>query len=471
VRIFVIPCFWLVLAASGTQSASGEVIRLKNGDVIYADQAKESGNNVTYEIGDNSFTIPKSRVESIENGPRPTQNIPNIADLPTLTPDSRLSGEEQLLDKIVRDHEIDRGALAAVESRGNANEIALAYYIAARAEFQTGKYNDSRRDFETALRSAPQNPALLNYYAALLVRTGNPVDGISYAERAARLAPDSADAFAVLGYAQFAADRPRDAIQSWKKSLALRPDASIQELLARAEREASAENRFSERETGHFVLHYEGGQSSDAFRGQLIEVLESHYQDLRRQFGMEPRSSVQVILYTNQAFFDVTRAPSWTSALNDGKLRIPVDGLSAVTPELARVLRHELTHSFVNQLTMGRCPQWLNEGVAQLMEPQTLGSRIPRLAELFKLEREIPLNELETSFTSFNSVEAALAYDESLAVVEYLRNTYGMPDLLRVLQRIGQGESAEAALRATIHSDYQRLEDEVRVYLVRQAGS
>jgi hypothetical protein len=471
VRIFVIPCIGLFLAAFGTQLATAEVIRLKNGDVIYADQAKESGNNVTYEIGDNSFTIPKSRVQSIENGPRPAQNLPNIDDLPTLTPDSRLSGEEHLLDKIVRDHEVDRGALAVVESRGNANEIALAYYIAARAEFQSGKYNDSRRDFETALRSDPQNPALLNYYAALLVRTGNPRDGISYAERAARLAPDSADAFAVLGYAQFAADRPRDAIQSWKKSLALRPDASIQELLARAEREASAESRFSERETGHFVLHYEGGRSSDAFRGQLIEVLESHYQDLRRQFGMEPRSSVQVILYTNQAFFDVTRAPSWTSALNDGKLRIPVDGLSAVTPELARVLRHELTHSFVNQLTMGRCPQWLNEGVAQLMEPQTLGSRIPRLAELFKLEREIPLNELETSFTSFNSIEAALAYDESLAVVEYLRTTYGVDDLLRVLQRIGQGESAESALRATIHSDYQRLEDEVRVYLVRQAGS
>lgn len=470
-RIFVIPSLWLGLAALGTLPACAEVIHLKNGDVIYADEARESGTSVTYEIGDNTFTIPKSRVQSIENGARPAQNVPNLANLPSLTPDSHLGGEEQLLDKIVRGHEVDRDALAAVESRGNANEIALAYYIAGRTEFQTGKYNDARRDFETALRSDPQNPAVLNYYAALLVRTGNPLDGISSAEKAARLAPDSADAFAVLGYAQFAADRLRDAIQSWKKSLALRPDASIQELLARAEREVAAENRFSEHETSHFVLHYEGAQSSDAFRAQLIAVLESHYQDLRQQFGMEPRSSVQVILYTNQAFFDVTRAPSWTGALNDGKLRIPVDGLSAVTPELARILRHELTHSFVNQLSMGRCPQWLNEGVAQLMEPQTLGSRTPRLAELFKLEREIPLNELEAGFTSFNSVEAVLAYDESLAVAEYLRNTYGMSDVLRVLQRIGQGESAESALRATMHSDYRQLEDEVRVYLARQAGN
>jgi hypothetical protein len=202
----------------------------------------------------------------------------------------------------------------------------------------------------------------------------------------------------------------------------------------------------------------------------MVELLEANYQDLRRQFGMEPRSSVQVILYTNQAFFDVTRAPSWSGALNDGKLRIPIDGLTGVTPELAHVLRHELTHSFVNQLTMGRCPHWLNEGVAQMLEPRSLGERTSRMAELFKMEREIPLNELESSFTSFNTIEAALAYDESLAAVDYMRNTYGMADLLRILQRIGQGESAEAAMRATIHADYRQLGEELRVYLVRQGS-
>ena len=449
----------MVLAAS---ALSAEVIHLKNGDVIYADGATEKGSNVTYEVGDNLFTIPKSRVRSIETGARP---VPNIAELPQLTPESHLGGEDQLLDKIVHENAVDRSALTAVESRGRPNEIALAYYIAARAEFQTGKYNDSRRDFETALRNDPENPTVLNYYAALLVRTGNPLDAISYAEKATRIAPDSADAFAVLGYAQFSADRLRDAIESWKKSLALRPDASIQRLLARAEREAHAESSFSEREKGHFVLHYEGGQTSESL------CSKTQYQDLRSQLGMEPRSTVQVILYSNQTFFDVTRAPSWTGALNDGKLRIPISGLTALTPELAHVLRHELTHSFVNQLAMGRCPHWLNEGVAQALEPRTLGSRASRLAELFKLEQEIPLNQLETSFTSFNTIEAALAYDESLAAVDYIRNTYGMSDLLRILQRVGEGASAEAAMRATIHADYQQFEDELRLYLIRQGGS
>src|SRR5207248_133146 len=173
--------------------------------------------------------------------------------------------------------------------QGKGNEIAIAYYIAARTEFEAGKFPDSRRDLETALRFDPQSPAVLNYYAAVLVRTGNALDGISYAERAAAIAPDSADAWAVLGYAQFSASRNRDAIQSWRKSLALRFDPSVQRMIDRAQRETTTGSNYSERETGHFTLHYEGKQSSEAFRAQLLSTLESDYQDLSREFGAEPK--------------------------------------------------------------------------------------------------------------------------------------------------------------------------------------
>lgn len=442
---------------------------MKNGDVIHADQVSESGNRVTYEVGDNSFTIPRSQVEKIDViASRPSNAAP--VQMPTIIPDVEIDANQPLLEKILKGGEVDRGALAEIESRGNPKEIALAYYIAARTEFQQGKFADARRDLESGLRDDPENPALLNYYAAALLRTGDPLSAARYAEKACAIVPDSPDAFAVLGYAQFAAGRVRDAIVSWKKSLALRPDDSIQAMLERAEREDSAEKSYSEHQTGHFVLHYEGERTSEAFREQLLETLESHYRDLSSQFESEPHSSVQVILYTNKAFFDVTRAPAWMGALNDGTLRIPVDGLSSVTPELSRILHHELTHSFVNQLTLGRCPQWLNEGVAQLMESRQLGSRLPRLAELFKQHEEIPINQLESGFSSFGNAEATLAYDESLATVEYLRDAYGMTSIVGALQRIGKGESAEAALRETVQLDYRGLEDAVREHLERQSN-
>ena len=439
---------------------------MKNGDVIYADRVEENGGRVRYEVGDNSYTIPKSSVERIIAGTRAGSSaLP--AELPPFTPETRVGGEEHLLDQIVHQHGVDRSVLRDVESRGSEKDTAIAYYVAGKTEFEAAQFASAKQDLETALRFDPENPAILNYYAAALVRTGNPLDAISYGERAARIAPDSADAFAVLGYAQFAAARFPAAIESWKKSLSLRPDRSLLELIERAERESRVEAGYSERDSSHFALKYEGRQSSDGFRDQLIEALEADYRDLSSQFGSQPRSSIQVVLYTDQAFFDVTRAPGWTEALNDGRLRIPLRGLDSLTPELRRVLRHELTHSFVNQLSMGHCPAWLNEGIAQRMEPESLGSRAARLADLFREQHEIPLNLLEGGFSSFNRTQAGIAYDESLAAVEFIESRYGRSRLLEMVARIGQGESTETSLRQVLHDDYGQFEDELRLYLIQ----
>ncbi|MGB6802043.1 MAG: peptidase MA family metallohydrolase, partial [Candidatus Sulfotelmatobacter sp.] len=202
----------------------------------------------------------------------------------------------------------------------------------------------------------------------------------------------------------------------------------------------------------------------------IMAALESDYDDLARDLGTPPRDDILVTLYTEQAFFDVTRAPAWSGALNDGKLRIPISGLNSMTPELARVLKHELAHSFINQLSGGRCPPWLHEGIAQLMEPKSLGSDGHLLAQLFKTQRNIPLNALEGSFLSFSGSQAYLAYAESLAAVSYINDSYGMGDIQRILQRLSEGSSTEAALRATIHSDYGQLESELGKYLSDKYG-
>ena len=52
--------------------------------------------------------------------------------------------------------------------------------------------------------------------------------------------------------------------------------------------------------------------------------------------------------------------------------------------ELASVLKHELTHSFLNSLAGGRCPTWLNEGMAQMMESRTSGTLAEPLAEMHR---------------------------------------------------------------------------------------
>jgi tetratricopeptide (TPR) repeat protein len=461
----------LMLAST---AASADTIHLKNGRTILADRVRENGNRYEYDIGDDSYAIPKSSVERVDAGGMPAPASSSAAktagDLPVFVPADSLANEGDLPKTIIKDGKVDADALSKLEGRGNSELSATADFIAGKFEFDHGNVDQARRYFDSALRFQPENATVLIYYAALQVRTGNPSQALTYAQRAVRAAPESPDAYTVLGYAQQASDRTKDAVASWKHSLDLRPDPAVQQYLAKAQREQNVETDFAQRESSHFVLHYEGQQSSETFRGQIIAALESDYDDLSRDLGTPPRDNILVTLYTEQAFFDVTRAPSWSGAINDGKLRIPVSGLTSMTPELARVLKHELAHSFINQISGGRCPPWLHEGIAQLLEPKSLGSEGHQLAQLFKAQRNIPLNVLEGSFLRFSGSEAYVAYAESLAAVSYINDAYGMGDIQRILQLLSQGSSTEAALRATIHSDYGQLEGELGKYLSDKYG-
>jgi tetratricopeptide (TPR) repeat protein len=465
------PWILALLACSALMSA--DTIYLKNGRTIYADKVTENGLRVYYEVGEDAYAIPKALVDHIEAGGVPpprsaSPSAPKPADVPNVS--GSIVGSDAVALKIIKDGKVDSEALAALE-RAGSEQAAAGLFLAGRHEFERGDRERARFYFDRALSFAPQNDVILVSYAAVLIQLGRPADAIPFAERATRSAPNSADAWMILGFADYSADRLAQAVIAWKRSLALRPNDNVQQYLARAQRELTTESDFSQADSGHFSFHYEGATTSAELRQQVQASLENSYSDLVRDLGISPRQNISVSLYTNQAFFDVTEAPSWIGALNDGKLRIPIQGLSGVTPDLARVLKHELAHSFINQVARGRCPQWLNEGIAQLVEPKQLGStRGRRLADLYRGGHQIPLATLERSFLSFSPFEAILAYDESLAAAEYIRDTYGMGELRSILERLGGGSSTETSLRVTIHSGYSDLEDQIARHLYLKYG-
>ena len=462
-----------IAVASAFPGAWADTIHLKNGRTILADHVRENGNRYEYDIGDDSYAIPKASVDHIDAGGMPAHAASaalKAADLPTFTPADSLANEGDLVARVIKEGKVNPDVLARLEDKGNAELSATADFIAGKFEFEHGNIAQSRQYFESALRFQPDNSTILVYYAALLVRTGNAAHALPYAERAVRAAPSSPDAYTMLGYSQFASDHTKDAVASWKRSLELRPDAAVQQFLEKAQREQTVESDFSQGESSHFVLHYEGKQTSESLRTQILAALESDYDDLVRDLGNLPHDNILVTLYTEQAFFDVTHAPTWSGALNDGKLRIPISGLNSMTPELAHVLKHELAHSFITQLSGGRCPSWLHEGIAQFLEPRSLAGEGHQLSHLFKAQQNISINELEGGFARLSAVRAQIAYAESLAAVTYINDSYGMSDIQRILERISQGNSTEAALRATIHSDYGQLESDLARYLADRYG-
>jgi predicted negative regulator of RcsB-dependent stress response len=479
------------LVALSVAVCSAETIVLKNGRSIAADSVHEENGKVEYEIGDNTYRIPKSLVEKIETSAPPAtdanlgqepaaarpQNLNDgytkpvaVAAVSATSQELRVSANDLSL-KVIHDGKIDLDILNQLSAGGNANSAAAGYFMAGQFEYDHGNRDTATRYFERAMGYAPDNASILSNYAATLIQSGRAREAINYAEHATQMAPDSAEAFSVLGYAYFSTDRSREAIAPWEKSLTLHPNEKLQALLEKTKRELNVEANYTERDTGRFTLRYQGSATRDNLRQQIVAALDKDYNDLSADLNIEPRQNIPVILYTEQAFFDVTQAPTWTGALNDGKLRIPVRGIDYVTPDLARVLKHELTHSFVNQVSAGRCPQWLNEGIAQMEEGRTLIARGQRLAGIYRDGSQISFNGLEGSFLKFSNHEALVAYDESLAGALYIRDTYGIDDLRRLLERVGEGGTFEDAMKEVLHLDYGRFEKEVGEYLATKFPS
>jgi tetratricopeptide (TPR) repeat protein len=477
-----IPGLILVIACAACAPAA-DTLHLRNGGVIVADKVTVRGDRIYYEVGDSSYAIPAGSVEKIDRGsapPVPPAAVSASAAEPAAKPVNTPGGANpqasppsngELRGRIIRDGRVDDDVLAALERTASPEEMASALFIAGRQEFEHGNREHARSYFERALGFAPDNAVILIHYAAVLVQLDRSADAVPVADRATRLAPTSTDAFTVLGFAYYRGGKLAQAITSWKHALQLRPDEAVQSYVAKAERELAAEAQFAQADSGHFSIQYEGATTSDDLRRQIQDALEGAYTALAGELGIQPQEPIPVALYTNQAFFDVTQAPSWSGAINDGKLRIPVQGVTAMTPDLARVLRHELTHSFINHVAGNHCPQWLHEGIAQLLEPRILGPiRGRHLAGLYAQNSELPLNLMELSFLSFSPFEATLAYDESLATAEYLRDQFGMNKVYAVLARMGEGSSSEMALRIVLHLGYSDLERQVGHHLAVKYG-
>jgi tetratricopeptide (TPR) repeat protein len=472
--LFVVVAFFSAAAA-----ARADTIVLKNGRRIVAFNVREEGGKVKYETSAGELSLPKSIVDHIEkNGAVPTGNSPaeaaaNLAITPPAM--EATSGGTEIEKGAVHDGAVDRGYIAKLEeaARGGGQRAsasaALAHYAAAQFELSRGEMEHALADDRTALTYAPEEPTLLMNVAYMHLRRSEYKQSLEYLERARRVAPENADVAKLAGWAYYGMNKMDQAVAEWKRALALRPDPEVEEALDKAQRDKQEEQSYKENESSHFTLRY-SGTAEPALAREVLRTLELHFSAIESELNFTPSDSIGVVLYTQQAYADITRAPDWAGALNDGRIRVPVQGLSGVTPELSRVLKHELTHSFVRQKTRGHVPTWIQEGLAQWMEGKRSGNSAGMLAEVYRAGQATSLGKLEGSWMGLSSDAAGYAYEWALANIEYIVETSGMGDIERILDRIGSGSLTEEALRAVLHSDYNDLMQSTAEYLRKTYG-
>jgi tetratricopeptide (TPR) repeat protein len=463
-------------AAVGTRA---DTIVLKNGRRIVAFNVREEGDKVTYETSAGQLSLPKSIVDHIEKGgavpmaDSPAAAAANLAITPPAM--TAASAGSEVESSAVHGGSIDREYIAKLEAaahggdqRANAS-AALAHHAAAQFELSRGDTEHALADERSALTFAPEEPTLLMNVAYMHLRRSEYKQSLDYLERARRVAPQNADVAKLAGWAYYGMNKMEQAVAEWKRALALRPDPEVQAALDKAQRDKQEEESYKENESAHFTLRYSGA-AEPALARDVLRTLEAHFSAIESELNFTPPDSIGVVLYTQQTFADITRAPGWVGALNDGRIRVPVQGLTGVTPELSRVLKHELTHSFVGQKTRGHAPTWIQEGLAQWMEGKRSGDSAALLAQTFQDGHATTLVDLEGSWMGLPSDAAAYAYAWALANIEYIVQTDGMGDVERILDRIGAGSSTEEALRAVLHSDYHDLMQSTAEYLRKTYG-
>lgn len=460
---------WLLLFVAS--AASADTIVLKNGRRITAEAVTEDAEHVTYLTPAGQLSLPKSIVARIEKDDFGYSSASHSSEPPVSAPEIEpVRGYEDVAALAVHDNAVDFGYISRLESEARSGgaagtaRVAAAHHAAAQFLLSKGDTGAAIDHYREALAFAPDNTGLLLNLAVLYLRQSQFTTALDPLERARRASPDSADVAKLTGWAYYGANKMDRAIQEWQRAERLRPDPEVKSALEKAQRDKTEEESYREGETAHFDLKYNGSATPDLARG-ILRALEDDFRDLESKLDYTPPEQISVILYTQQAFADITRAPGWVGALNDGRLRIPVQGLSSVTPELAHVLKHELTHSFVGQKTHNRAPTWLQEGVAQYMEGRRSTSAAGALVQAATQGAMPPLGAFEGPWMSLDGNSAAFAYAWSLAVVESIIDSGGVSDISRLLDRVATSPSTEAAAKEMLHSDYADLQQQTVAYL------
>ncbi len=343
-------------------------------------------------------------------------------------------------------------------------EDGMDAYRKAWAAYATQRYDEARRWDKQAIQADPKNP----------------------------------HAYALAGDLAYLAHDLDGARKAWEQSLALEPRLrAIMERLSQLAREQALETGQVALNTDLFVIRTPAPPPKDLVGGPagaeidtpwVLRELQAAKTFLETQWQFQLRGPISVLVYTPEAFYDGFHVPTAVAGLFDGKIRLPVSGRAGArdlsndpqrqggqgqaqqADEVRRatmrpVIWHELTHAAVHQLTHGRAPRWLHEGVAQAVEAHVRS--IPTEALQLALRRDaVPaLAKLEGRSGEFGEatpIEAGVFYQASFAYVAYVLDHRGWAGLHRLLDEVRDGVPTPDALAHVMGMDEREWDRESR---------
>jgi tetratricopeptide (TPR) repeat protein len=261
----------------------------------------------------------------------------------------------------------------------------------------------SMRDIERVNREARSLLALRPNDADIMLKVANAFQRIEDSESAGNLLervisaqPENDQALFSLGRLYYFQGNLSEARFYLERSVEASPlNASASAMLRRLSREDAVEEKLERENSVHFSLAFDEKISRD-FAREILDLLEEAYHKIGDALGSYPSQRTQTLAYIPADFRTVNALPTWAGGSYDGKIRLPLPPGCRSAEQIRGAIFHEYTHHVVHSLTNGKCPLWLNEGLAQYFEGislptvhRLLGSRPQKLLEAARMNQSV----------------------------------------------------------------------------------
>jgi len=299
---------------------------------------------------------------------------------------------------------------------------------------------------------------------------GRPQTALNRAKEALEHDPDNYYIYQFIADLYYKMNDYRNAKRYLNKAQKLNPESKVLvEQSEKLETDIGIEEDYRKKRAANFVVKYEGYEQAEFARATL-SALNKVYPNINSDLGFRPKDQITVILYTDEKYRNAVGYPDWSSGIYDGKIRVRLGDYTRGTLRLKQILAHEYTHAVIHRITGGNCPIWLNEGLAQLEEPDSELTPIEkaRLKELAQKGGLMGIGALSgDSFYDIPRDSITQAYLEAKSFTAYLEKRFYLRKLRSVLKKIGAGISAEEAIESVCRKELSELEQDWKKRLTK----
>lgn len=252
----------------------------------------------------------------------------------------------------------------------------------------------------------------------------------------------------------------KNALSYWQQALTLSPtDTRLAKKINQVKKELGSEQRFSRSSAYQFDIRFD----HEALGNNVYDIrsfLMDAYRLVGKELGHYPTSPITVILYKEADFREVNSVSDYTLGLYDGKIRVPLNFIRLPLDKIKGILIHEYTHAVIHILAGGRCPIWLNEGIAMREMNGSFPVYTPPLKKALHSGSLFTLDQLKNNNIWHNPGQFSLAYAQSWIIAEYLFYRWNNQQIVQMLQKIKSGATFEEILLHDMNRTPQQFERE-----------